>query len=955
MLLQLIELEVGDARMVAAQKAAEASCIIAKFEEAQDTIEDADIMINKLMIANGQMKLDIERLKEMEATLVNDRSLLIDEVRSLQAINDVKHQQYENLEKQLGSHLTETRDQVMELEGIITEFQTTFNKNFMSLGFDFHCMKSLLLNSTKSVRSWLEDVWSQIIVKDSAVSVLHLCHMGILLETVTGLNAENGLLQHGLCESNSIMADLREHNVKSKRELDMCRILKGKLLADIKNSFDKISRKEEETGELSVKVTSFEKKISDLQLQEELMLERSNYMGSQLAILMKELDLSNTDALAYLLNQEKMLKYKEEVLESQADFFMVDWCSKEFESLILASELEEMALQKADAERHLRKCCSVLENFKKETIFLKVDAELKLKLLLDQDIEVSLLLKEIQEAKMERKDLLLKLDESNLRISQMEDVNKAHEQDILLLKDVACSNDRLKGELGEVKETKVRLLSQLQAREAEYENLLKDFKTKETALEVSSSQISALDEKNQALQKDFCMLESLSSRLQNELDIKTAELSRTVSLGDKNESLKSEITELKAENRLFLQDLEEKSSDLESSLSRIDVFDKENHRLQTEIFSLETRIVRLQTDLEMKNAELNELQHSQSVILEDLCSKSRDWQNYDNNVNSLKEENAFLRNELCFQKKSKHRVLSILSLNIIKWVDTVETVDMMGSRLLNILNEKSSSIVDKMSQETSENIERTSTFIEELDCLECHAKELVSENLTLHAELLRKDDVLKGLLFDLSLLQESASNNKDQKDEIEEMVGSVEALEDELAVKTGELDQALSNSQVLEAQLQDKIDVISLLELDLTKERESLKLLSSENLELRAHIEDALAAKTYLEEELIEKKNITESLEMELSEMSNALGQMNDLIESLRSNMSEVASERDLLQDEVHSWKEKLERAQALADENEAIAMEARQVQYSLTFKLCEILYCFSCPKYYFVTSTSGS
>jgi hypothetical protein len=57
----------------------------------------------------------------------------------------------------------------------------------------------------------------------------------------------------------------------------------------------------------------------------------------------------------------------------------------------------------------------------------------------------------------------------------------------------------------------------------------------------------------------------------------------------------------------------------------------------------------------------------------------------------------------------------------------------------------------------------------------------------------------------------------------------------------------------------------------------------------------------------------------------------------------------------VHSWKEKLERAQALADENEAIAMEARQVQYSLTFKLCEILYCFSCPKYYFVTSTSGS
>lgn len=150
---------------------------------------------------------------------------------------------------------------------------------------------------------------------------------------------------------------------------------------------------------------------------------------------------------------------------------------------------------------------------------------------------------------------------------------------------------------------------------------------------------------------------------------------------------------------------------------------------------------------------------------------------------------------------------------------------------------------------------------------------------------------------------------------------------------------------MLEAQVQDKIDIISLLELDLTKERESVKMLSSENLELRVHIEDALAAKSSLEEELTEKKNMTESLEMELSEMSNALGQMNDLIESLRSNMNELASERDLLQDEEHIWKEKLERAQALADENEAIAMEARQVQSSLTLKLCEILDCFSCPK----------
>ncbi|KAM3695150.1 hypothetical protein ACJW31_07G109700 [Castanea mollissima] len=926
---ELLELEVGDAMIVAAQKAAEASCIIAKFEEAQETMKDADIIINKLVIANEEMKLDVERMREREVELVNDKSLLMDEVQSLQAINDVKHQQFESLEKQLGTHLTETRDLVMEFEGIIKEVHTTCYQNFMSLGCDFHCMKSLLLNSTKLVRSWLEDVWSQIIVKDCAVSVLHLCHMGILLETVTGLNAENGLLQNGVCVSNSVIADLREHNIKSRKELEMCRILKGKLLADIKNSFDRISQKEEETGELSVKLNTFEKKISDLQLQEELMLQRSNYMGSQLAILIKELDLSKTDVLSYLLDQEKTLKYKEEVLESQADLFVVDWCSKDLESLILASALEEMALQKAEAEREQIKCCSVLENLKKELILFKVDSELKEIFLLDQEFEVLLLQKEIQETKMERKDLLLELNLSSSRISQMEEMNKTLEEDIQLLKDVNCSNDALKGELGEVHETKVRLLNEVRSLETEYGKLQKDLKTKETALEFSSSQISALGQENQELQKNIGVLENLSHKLQIELDMKNAELIKMSDFVDENESLKNEIMKLKAENTLVLQDLEKRSSDFESSLSRIDVFDKDKHRLQNEIFSLESDIVSLQTNLEMKNVELKDLQHSQSVIVEELCSKSKDLENYINNVHSLKEENAFLRNELCSHKKIKHEFLSISSLNIMKCVDRVGTVDMIGSRLLTILNEKGSFISDKLVQAISENTERISKFMEEFDCLECHAKALVEENSTLHAELLRKEDILKGLLFDLSMLQESASNTKDQKDEIEEIMVSLEALEDELVVKTGELDQALSNSQMLETQLQDKIHIISVLELDLSKERESLKLLTSENLELGACFKESLVEKSSLEEELTEKRKINEHLEIELSEMSNALGQMNDSIESLMSNMNELGRERDLLQVEVHNWKGKLERAQTLADENEAIAKEAQQIAES--------------------------
>ncbi|CAI8601095.1 unnamed protein product [Vicia faba] len=81
------------------------------------------------------------------------------------------------------------------------------------------------------------------------------------------------LMQDGLWESNSIISDLKEHNFRTREELEICRILKGKLLADIQNSFDRITGKEVEAGEITVKLNTFAKNLSDLQLQEEMMLQ----------------------------------------------------------------------------------------------------------------------------------------------------------------------------------------------------------------------------------------------------------------------------------------------------------------------------------------------------------------------------------------------------------------------------------------------------------------------------------------------------------------------------------------------------------------------------------------------------------------------------------------------------------------------------------------------------------
>lgn len=788
-------------------------------------------MINELMIANETLKLEIERLREKVMLQITEKELLRKEVKSLQHCNTLACQKFRTLEEHLYSNSMEIEATIVELEGMIAEVQTTVNSSFMSLASDIQSMKSLQLDSTKLVRSCFENVWSEIIVKDCAISVLHLCHMGILLETVMGLNAENGLLQHGLCESDAAVAGLREQNLKSKRELDMCKILKGKLLSDLKNGFHRIQKKEEEAGEMSSKLNEFEKKISDLQIQEEQMLQRSNYMGHQLVVLMKELDDSNKNLISSVLDQEKLLKERENFLEFQTDFFVTNLVLRDLESCILDGEIEEFTLQKSIADREHINCLAFLEVLKERAIISKVDEELREQLLLDKEVEVVLLQKEVEKAQVEQKNLLSKLNESNMSVRKMDEINKTLERDIQLLEGARGSNDVLKDELDEVR-GKCREL------EAECDRLLKDLQTKEKLLEDSSSHMHAIDQKNQ----------------------------------------------------------------------------------------------NLNTDLEMKNIELLELQYLQLILKEILCSKRQDFEICVNHITTLNEENISFRNKLRYYEENMNAVLRDMSMNIAKSVDSMGMLDVGCTSVVDGLN-AGFPVLDKIYHEMLDNVGKISTFLEEFEYLELSTKEVELENLTLQTELIRKDEVLTGLLFDLRLLQESASKNKDKKDELDKTVASMEALDNELAQKSAELDKAIDHVHRLEAQLQDKMDIIYDLELNLSKESDSKKLIFSENLELKTQIENVLVGKCSIEEELSEKRKLTEDLEMELLEVGNQLSQMNDLIEFLKSNLNELTSERDQLQMEVCSVKEKLGTLEALAEENEANLMEAQQV-----FSVCQLM-----------------
>ncbi|PKI50228.1 hypothetical protein CRG98_029301, partial [Punica granatum] len=849
MVKELLEQEVGDAEMAAAEKSAEASFDLAKFTEAQDTLKEADVLINGLTIANETMKLEVERLKRSETSLFKERDALTEEIHNLQSINGKRDQQLASLEEQIGLHLMETGNLFAEVEGIVAELAKTCEEKFVLLADEFCPVKSSVFDSVKLVKSWFEEIWSEIIVRDCALSSLHLCHMGILLETVTGLNAENGLLQHGLCQTDSLLSDLREQNSRSRRELEACRFLEGKLLADIKNGFDRISRKEKEAVDLSCRINGFERKILELQLQEEMMLQRSDSIGSQLAVLMKELDLSN-------LSAAKLLKEEEELLNSEFEKFELQLCSKEFESVILTREMEETAFQKA-------KLVDNLEKLSREMILSGIDAELEELLLMEHDSDNSTMQRALEERERERQDLSMKLNESSSKILEMEGVIRNLQQDVQLLSEVNSLNHALEAEVREITGTKLTLMSRIQSLEGERE------------------------------------------QLRYELGRRDEELSNIIGLREEHESLKREMAEMKNETSVVLRDLAEKRSECESSLTSLERLNRETLQLKDKIVFLETNISGLSSDLEVKNAELKELRDSQSLLTEELSQKTRKL-----------EANEEFKQEFLFQS----------NLNTRNCTQLVKNINASHSILFDLLERRSFTLADKMFQQICEDRELGTKFMGEFMSLDSHIEELMSENLALRAELSRKDSILEGLSFDLRLLQESTSICQDQKDEMEKMVASVEALEDELAMKSDELDAVEAHAEMLKAQVLEKSDTIALLELDLVKEREPVRYLSEENVGLKASIEEALAAKISSEEELAERRKLNESLEMELSDVTDTVNQLNAAVEYLKTELNELAFERDQLQAKALDLKEKLQKTQTVAEKYEAVAIEAQEM-----------------------------
>ncbi|XP_024518825.1 kinesin-like protein KIN-12E [Selaginella moellendorffii] len=193
--------------------------------------------------------------------------------------------------------------------------------------------------------------------------------------------------------------------------------------------------------------------------------------------------------------------------------------------------------------------------------------------------------------------------------------------------------------------------------------------------------------------------------------------------------------------------------------------------------------------------------------------------------------------------------------------------------------------------------------------------EMMDETDLLIGEIRRKNELVKGLEYDISLLQEAFSEAHEKKIELQD---ENNRMQEELDIKTNEINGA-------EAELLKLLKTLTSVENELRTLKETTGYLSTENRSQKRLIEELELKNTRLEEDLEDKRHLIQSLDSELLDMSSLVERK--VLQSQGDFDSGVLLlERDELHAELCKVKEQLEKARFAMDELEMVAEKSRKV-----------------------------
>lgn len=197
---------------------------------------------------------------------------------------------------------------------------------------------------------------------------------------------------------------------------------------------------------------------------------------------------------------------------------------------------------------------------------------------------------------------------------------------------------------------------------------------------------------------------------------------------------------------------------------------------------------------------------------------------------------------------------------------------------------------------------------------------------SLRREFDRKSDVAEGLSFDLKLLQESTSHAKDMKDKADAVSIALRNVQRELEMKTFDIENMSKKQKALEEELAENGSALIILRSELEQSESLSSVLLKENNDMRVMLEEETVKTSETKLLLEDKSKVIQGLESQILLLnSSEEGRLMSDIEDLNNTLKIISSDKGNLEAVVLTLSDKLEMAMALAEENEAAAIEARQ------------------------------
>lgn len=243
---------------------------------------------------------------------------------------------------------------------------------------------------------------------------------------------------------------------------------------------------------------------------------------------------------------------------------------------------------------------------------------------------------------------------------------------------------------------------------------------------------------------------------------------------------------------------------------------------------------------------------------------------------------------------------------------------------------------------------------EETEFLKTLVFSLDTENADLQQQVLDFEAETTALKSSIASLERElqSSTTKRSEDvaalasELQDSTRRVGELECQRSELRDEMQRQAVSLAALYAELQEQESLEDMVRTDECKANAEeknldLQVLEQENSELKAMVERLDADKTAHQSEFRELKLHMKALQQEIETQKAELREISNVRTKLEADLQtklELAMERDKLQEDLNLFMEQLESIQAIADEREAVASEARKVlrPYSINYALFE-------------------